>query len=166
VPFMDNPDVDVRRGAYQGLGKLAESQMGYLLLTSLQKEKEELARADLYEALCSRDSGNRILLNQIAHTETDPMTRLIAAKAVASSLQGAPEYDPVRGAFVNQWVPMLTESALHGNSEEGLQAVFALISAPFIPASRSALEKISAEAEVPKVRELAEKALKQGRNRK
>jgi HEAT repeat protein len=166
VPFMDSPEVDVRRGAYQGLGKLAESQMGYLLLSHLQKEKEELARADLYEALCSKDGGNRILLNQIASTETDPMIRLIAAKAVASNLQGAPESDPIRNVFGNQWVPMLTESALHGTSEEGMQAVFALMSAPSLPASRSALERIGVEAEAPKVRELAGKALRPNERRK
>ena len=160
VPFLESPEVEVRRGAYQGIGKLAESQMGYLLLNYLQREKEVVARADLYEALCSKDSGNRTLLNQIANNETDPMIRLIAAKAVASSLQGAPEADPVVGLFSRQWVPLLTESALHGNSEEGMQAVFALMTAQSLPVSQLALERIGAGAEDSKVRELAQKTLR------
>jgi hypothetical protein len=159
VPFMESPEVDVRRGAYQGLGKLAETQLGYLLLPALQKETEDLARADIYEALCSQNSGNRLLLNQIAGAETDPMTRLIAARAVASSLRGLPEGDPAVGVFNRQWVPGLVESALKAGSAEGMQAVFALMSAQSFRGPRQALEQIGGAAEDSKVRGLAQKAL-------
>lgn len=160
LPFMESSETDVRRGAYQGLGKLAESQMGYLLLNYLQKEKEELARADIYEALTSKNSGNLTLLNQMAGAETDPLIRLIAGQAVACSLRGAPEADPLVAVFQRQWVPEFTERALRGGSQEGMQAVFALMSAPSFTFSRQALEQIGAEADDLKVRELAQKALK------
>jgi len=160
LPFMESSETDVRRGAYQGLGKLAESQMGYLLLNYLQKEKEELARADIYEALSSKNCGNLPLLNQMASAETDPLIRLIAGQAVACSLRGAPEADPMVAVFQRQWVPEFAERALRGGAQEGLQAVFALMSPPSCTISPPALEHSGAEAEDLKGRELPQKALK------
>jgi hypothetical protein len=166
LPYAESPEVEVRRGAYQGLGKLAESQMGHLLLDFLQKEKEELARADIYEALYSKNCGNRVLLNQVAGNETDPLIRIIAGHAVGCSLQGLSESDPMVGVFERQWLPELMQSALHGGATEGMQAVFALRSVQSFGKPRGVLEQDAAEAEDAKVRELAQRAVNRLREKR
>ncbi len=84
-----------------------KTQLGYRLLLALQREQEELARADLHEALSVKDPGNPVLLNQIACSERDPLLRTMAASAVARSLIGRNFQDTLIANFNRQWVPEL-----------------------------------------------------------
>jgi hypothetical protein len=161
LPFVESPDVEVRRGAYQGLGKLREGQPGVRLMESLQKEQDEAARADLYEVLSLKEVGNPALLNELAMAEKDPAIRLMAGRAVAQSLQSLDARDPRVVAFERTWVPELTERALGGGTSLGVQAVFGLMAAQRLESARLALTRVAENAPEPKVRGVARNALTQ-----
>jgi hypothetical protein len=159
LPYMESADAEVRRGAYLGIGKLSESTLGYRLLQSLQKETDLLARANLYEALSAKDAGNPLLLNQFASAESSPEIRLLAAKALARSIQNAPPQDPGRVLFEKTWIPELLQLVLGGGRQDRAQAFQALLIAPQSPSSKEALSRIAEESQVPAIQSHAARAL-------
>lgn len=159
LQYLDSADAEVRRGAYLGIGKLAESALGNRLLLSLQRETDSAARDDLYEALSLKNSGNASLLYQIASAEADLNTRLLAAKALSRSLQGTHPQDPSFLSFEKIWVPELLQAALTGGQSERSQALLALVMCPRCGGSTAALEKIARESPVPAIRDHAARAL-------
>lgn len=155
VPYMESADSLVRRGAYQGIGKLSESQLGNRLLAALVNERDELARADLYEAMSSKTASNSALLNAIGRAENDPQIRLLAGRAVAASLEGRAESDPAVVDFSLHWIPELLNTALNGPQADGTQALQALSAAERFSGPRRAITQIATEAADPKLRQLA-----------
>lgn len=159
LQYLDSADAEVRRGAYLGIGKLAESALGNRLLLSLQRETDSAARDDLYEALSLKSSENAFLLNQIASAEADSNTRLLAAKALSRSLQGTHPQDSSFLSFEKNWVPELLQAALTGGQSERSQALLGLVMCPRCGGSTAALEKIARESPVPAIRDHAARAL-------
>jgi hypothetical protein len=159
VPYLESTDAEIRRGAYLGIGKLTESSLGHRLLLCLQKETDSMARADLYEALSLKDSGNPVLLSQLAVSEQEMDTRLIAAKALAKSLQGTPAGDPSTVAFEKNWIPELTRVVLGASRSQSAQAFAALLMCRESPSTREAFSKIAQESTSATIREMALKSL-------
>jgi hypothetical protein len=159
LPYLQSPDPEVRSGAYQGLGSLAEGNPGPRLLVSLQSEKEPQARLALLESLGAQPSGDPWAMNRIALAETEPLSRIVAAKAVARSLQGREATDAAVQEFGRVWAPELAKLAIEGSNTEGLQAVSALSIRRKSPEVREALARIAATAEDTKVKAAAQKAL-------
>ncbi|NDA10953.1 MAG: hypothetical protein EBZ07_08975 [Verrucomicrobia bacterium] len=92
------------------------------------------------------------------------MTRILAAKAVARSLQGREATDAAVVEFGRVWAPELSRLAIEGSNQEGLQAVSALAIRKKSPEVRNALARIAAQCQDTKVQAAAQKAL-QGKNR-
>ena len=160
LPYLQNPDPEVRSGAYLGLGVLTEGNPGPRLLQSLSSEKDPQARLAALEALGMQPSGDPWAMNRIALAETDPLTRIVAAKAVARSLQGREPTDAAVVEFGRVWAPELSRLAIEGSNQEGLQAVSALAIRRKSPEVRDALAKIAAQCQDTKVQAAAEKTLR------
>jgi HEAT repeat protein len=160
LPYLQNADPEVRRGAYLGLGVLTEGNPGPRLLQSLSVEKDPQARLALLESLGMQPSGDPWALNRIALAETEPLTRIVAAKAVARSLQGRGPTDAAVQEFGRMWAPELARLAVEGSNTEGLQAVSALAIRRNSPEAQQALRRIAAQAEDTKVKAAAERALR------
>ena len=160
LPYLQNPDPEVRSGAYLGLGVLTEGNPGPRLLQSLSSEKDPQARLAALEALGMQPSGDPWAMNRIALAETAPLTRIVAAKAVARSLQGRQATDPAVAEFGRVWAPELAKLAIEGSNTEGLQAVSALALRRNSSEAQTALARIAAECEDTKVKAAAERALR------
>jgi HEAT repeat protein len=159
LPYLQSADPEVRSGAYQGLGSLAEGNPGPRLLVSLQSEKDPQARLALLESLGAQPSGDPWAMSRIAQAETEPLNRIMAAKAVARSLGGRPSGDAVVQEFGQVWAPELARLAIDGSNTEGMQAVSALAIRRKSPEARNALARIAATAEDTKVKAAAQRAL-------
>ena len=159
LPYLQSADPEVRSGAYQGLGSLAEGNPGPRLLVSLQSEKDPQARLALLESLGAQPSGDPWAMSRIAQAETEPLNRIMAAKAVARSLGGRPSGDAAVQEFGQVWAPELARLAIDGSNTEGMQAVSALAIRRKSPEARDALARIAATAEDTKVKAAAQKAL-------
>jgi len=158
APYLQSPDPEVRSGAYLGLGVLTEGNPGPRLLMALQSESDPQARLSLYEALGLKSSGDPWAMNRIALGEKEPISRILAAKAVAQSLQGREPTDAAVVEFGRVWAPELARLAIEGSNTEGLQAVSALRSRKS-PEVREALMQISTRSQDKKVQAAAQKAL-------
>ena len=163
TPYLKSPDPEVRSGAYQGLGSLAEGNPGPNLLVALQGENDPQARLSALEALGMQPSGDPWAMNRIALAEKEPMTRILAAKAVARSLQGREATDAAVVEFGRVWAPELSRLAIEGSNQEGLQAVAALAIRRKSPEARDALSKIAMQCQDTKVKAAAQKALQPGK---
>ncbi|NBU70445.1 MAG: hypothetical protein EBS53_03200 [Bacteroidetes bacterium] len=163
TPYLRSPDPEVRSGAYQGLGSLAEGDPGPRLLVVLQGENDPQARLAALEALGMQPSGDPWAMNRIALSEKEPMTRILAAKAVARSLQGREATDAAVVEFGRVWAPELSRLAIEGSNQEGLQAVSALAIRRKSPEARDALSKIAMQCQDTKVKAAAQKALQPGK---
>lgn len=160
LPYLQNPDPEVRSGAYLGLGVLTEGNPGPRLLQSLRAEKDPQARLAALESLGMQPSGDPWAMNRIALAETEPLTRIVAAKAVARSLQGREPTDAAVQEFGRVWAPELARLAIEGSNTEGLQAVSALALRRQSPEAQTALQRIVEKAEDTKVKAAAERALR------
>lgn len=160
LPYLQNPDPEVRSGAYLGLGVLTEGNPGPRLLQSLRAEKDPQARLAVLESLGMQPSGDPWAMNQIALAETEPLTRIVAAKAVARSLDGRGPADAAALEFGRVWAPELARLAIEGSNTEGLQAVSALAIRRQSPEAQAALQRIAEQAEDTKVKAAAERALR------
>ena len=158
APYLQSPDPEVRSGAYLGLGVLTEGNPGPRLLMALQSESDPQARLSLYEALGLKSSGDPWAMNRIALGEKEPISRILAAKAVAQSLQGREPTDAAVVEFGRVWAPELARLAIEGSNTEGLQAVSALRIRKS-PEVREALRQISTRSQDTKVQAAAQKAL-------
>lgn len=158
LPYLQSADPEVRSGAYQGLGSLAEGNPGPRLLVSLQSEKDPQARLALLESLGAQPSGDPWAMSRIAQAETEPLNRIMAAKAVARSLQGREPADAAVVEFGRVWAPEMARLAIEGSNTEGLQAVSALRIRKS-PEVREALRQISTRSQDTKVQAAAQKAL-------
>lgn len=160
IPYLQSADPEVRSGAYSGLGSLAEGNPGPRLLVSLQTEHDPQARLTLLESLGAQPSGDPWAMNRIALAETEPLTRIVAAKAVARSLQGRGPTDAAVQEFGRVWAPELAKLATEGSNTEGLQAVSALAIRRKSPEAQAALQRIAEQAQDTKVKAAAQKALR------
>jgi len=163
-PYLRSADPEIRSGAYLGLMVLSEGNPGPKLLVALQGETDPQARISALEALGTQPSGDPWAMNRIALSEKEPMTRILAAKAVARSLQGREATDAAVVEFGRVWAPELSRLAIEGSNQEGLQAVSALAIRKKSPEVRNALARIAAQCQDTKVQAAAQKAL-QGKNR-
>ncbi|NBT24069.1 hypothetical protein EBT11_05420 [bacterium] len=143
-PYLRSADPEIRSGAYLGLMVLSEGNPGPKLLVALQGETDPQARLSALEALGMQPSGDPWAMNRIALSEKEPMTRILAAKAVARSLQGREVTDAAVVEFGRVW---------------GLQAVSALAIRRKSPEAREALAKIAAQCQDTKVQAAAQRAL-------
>jgi hypothetical protein len=98
-------------------------------------------------------------MSRIAQAETEPINRIMAAKAVARSLDGRPSGDAAVQEFGRLWAPELARLAIEGSNTEGMQAVSALAIWKKSPEARNALARIAATAEDTKVKAAAQKTL-------
>lgn len=160
LPYLQNADPEVRSGAYLGLGVLTMGNPGPRLLVSLQSEQDPQARLALLESLGTQPSGDPWAMNRIALAETEPLTRIVAAKAVARSLQGRGPTDAAVQEFGRVWAPELARLAIEGSNTEGLQAVSALAIRRNSPEAQQALQRIVNQAEDTKVKAAAERTLR------
>jgi HEAT repeat protein len=158
APYLQSQDPEVRSGAYLGLGVLTEGNPGPRLLMALQSEADPQARLSLYEALGMKSSGDPWAMNRIALGEKEPIHRILAAKAVARSLQGREPTDAAVVEFGRVWAPEMARLAIEGSNTEGLQAVSALRIRKS-PEVREALRQISTRSQDTKVQAAAQKAL-------
>ena len=158
-PYLQNADPEIRSGAYLGLMVLSEGNPGPKLLVALQGETDPQARLSALEALGMQPSGDPWAMNRIALSEKEPMTRILAAKAVARSLQGREVTDAAVVEFGRVWAPELSRLAIEGSNQEGLQAVSALAIRRKSAEAREALAKIAAQCQDTKVQAAAQKAL-------
>lgn len=158
-PFLENQDPLIRSGAYLGLGVLREGNPGPRLLVCLRGETDRQARLSLLQALGIQPSGDPWAVHQVALAEKEPLRRILAAKAVARSLQGRGINDPAVSMFDRIWVPELARLAIEGSHTEGLQAVSALAGRRSSAEARKALGVVFRQAEDTKVKEAAQKAL-------
>lgn len=158
LPYLQSADPEVRSGAYLGMGVLSEGNPGPRLLVSLQTEKDPQARLSLLESLGTQPSGDPWAMNRFALAETQPLTRIVAAKAVARSLEGRGPTDPAVKEFGRVWAPELARLAIEGSNTEGMQAVSALAIRRKSPEVREALARIAANAQDTKVKAAAERA--------
>ena len=159
-PYLQNADPEVRSGAYLGLMVLAEGSPGPRLLVALQGETDPQARLAALEALGMQPSGDPWAMNRMAMAEKEPLTRILAAKAVARSLQGREATDAAVVEFGRVWAPELARMAIEGSNTEGLQAVSALALRRNSSEAQTALARIAAECEDTKVKAAAERALR------
>lgn len=159
-PYLQNADPEVRSGAYLGLMVLAEGNPGPRLLVALQGETDPKARLAALEALGMQPSGDPWAMNRMAMAEKEPLTRILAAKAVARSLQGREATDAAVVEFGRVWAPELAKLAIEGSNTEGLQAVSALALRRNSSEAQTALARIAAECEDTKVKAAAERALR------
>ena len=162
APYLKSPDPEVRSGAYLGLMVLSEGNPGPKLLVALKGETDPQARLSALEALGMQPSGDPWAMNQIALAEKEPMTRILAAKAMARSLQGTEPADAAAVEFGRVWAPELSRLAIEGSNQEGLRAVSALAICRKSPEVRAALAKIAAQCQDTKVQAAAEKVLRDG----
>lgn len=162
-PYLRSADPEVRSGAYLGLMVLSEGNPGPKLLVALQGETDPQARLSALEALGMQPSGDPWAMNRIALAEKEPMTRILAAKAVARSLQGREATDNAVVEFGRVWAPELSRLAIEGSNQEGLQAVAALAIRRKSPEARDALSKIAMQCQDTKVKAAAQKALQPGK---
>jgi len=160
LPYLQSADPDVRSGAYLGMGVLSEGNPGPRLLVSLKTESDPQARLSLLESLGMQSSGDPWAMSRIAQAETEPLNRIMAAKAVARSLDGRPSGDAAVQEFGRLWAPELARLAIEGSNTEGMQAVSALAIRKKSPEARNALARIAATAEDTKVKAAAQKAIK------
>jgi HEAT repeat protein len=158
APYLQSPNPEVRSGAYLGLGVLTEGNPGPRLLMALQSEADPQARLSLYEALGMKSSGDPWAMNRIALGEKEPIPRILAAKALARSLQGRETTDAAVVEFGRVWAPEMARLAIEGSNTEGLQAVSALRIRKS-PEVREALRQISTRSQDTKVQAAAQKAL-------
>jgi HEAT repeat protein len=158
APYLQSPDPEVRSGAYLGLGVLTEGNPGPRLLMALQSEADPQARLSLYEALGMKSSGDPWAMNRIALGEKEPIPRILAAKAVARSLQGREPTDAAVVEFGRVWAPEMARLAIEGSNTEGLQAISALRIRKS-PEVREALRQIATQSQDTKVKAAAQKAL-------
>jgi len=158
APYLQSPNPEVRSGAYLGLGVLTEGNPGPRLLMALQSEADPQARLSLYEALGMKSSGDPWAMNRIALGEKEPIPRILAAKALARSLQGRETTDAAVVEFGRVWAPEMARLAIEGSNTEGLQAVSALRIRKS-PEAREALRQISTRSQDTKVQAAAQKAL-------
>ncbi|NBV97424.1 MAG: hypothetical protein EBT30_07780, partial [Verrucomicrobia bacterium] len=158
-PYLRSADPEIRSGAYLGLMVLSEGNPGPKLLVALQGETDPQARLSALEALGMQPSGDPWAMNRIALSEKEPMTRILAAKAVARSLQGREVTDAAVVEFGRVWTPELSRLAIEGSNQEGLQAVSALAIRRKSPEAREALAKIAAQCQDTKVQAAAQRAL-------
>ena len=159
LPYLQSADPDVRSGAYLGMGVLSEGNPGPRLLVSLRTESDPQARLSLLESLGMQSSGDPLVMSRIAQAETEPLNRIMAAKAVARSLDGRPSGDAAVQEFGRLWAPELARLAIEGSNTEGMQAVSALAIRKKSPEARNALARIAATAEDTKVKAAAQKIL-------
>ena len=158
APYLQSQDPEVRSGAYLGLGVLTEGNPGPRLLIALKKESDPQARLSLYESLGMKASGDPWEMNRIALGEKEPIPRILAAKAVARSLQGREPADAAVMEFGRVWAPEMARLAIEGSNTEGLQAISALRIRKS-PEVREALRQISTRSQDTKVQAAAQKAL-------
>ena len=158
-PYLRSADPEIRSGAYLGLMVLSEGNPGPKLLVALQGETDPQARLSALEALGMQPSGDPWAMNRIALSEKEPMTRILAAKAVARSLQGREVTDAAVVEFGRVWAPELSRLAIEGSNQEGLQVVSALAIRRKSAEAREALAKIAAQCQDTKVQAAAQKAL-------
>lgn len=158
APYLHSPDPEVRSGAYLGLGVLTEGNPGPRLLMALQSESDPQVRLSLYEALGMKSSGDPWAMNRIALGEKEPIPRILAAKAVARSLQGREPTDAAVVEFGRVWAPEMARLAIEGSNTEGLQAVSALRIRKS-PEVKEALRQIASQSQDTKVKAAAQKAL-------
>jgi len=159
LPYLQSPDPGVRSGAYLGLGVLAHADSGPRLLAALPQETDPQARRLLFQALGLKPSGDPWAIHRIALAEQEPVQRILAAKAVARSLQGKGPTDPAVIEFGRVWAPELAKLAIEGSHSEGLQAVSALNLRKRTPEAREALGRIASQAVDTKGGEAARQAL-------
>ena len=159
MPYLQSADPEVRSGAYLGMGVLSEGNPGPRLLVSLRTESDPQARLSLLESLGMQSSGDPWAMSRIAQAETEPINRIMAAKAVARSLQGRGSTDAAVQEFGQIWAPELARLAIEGSNMEGMQAVSALAIQRKSPEARKALARIVATAEDTKVKAAAQRVL-------
>ncbi|NBT48339.1 MAG: hypothetical protein EBT07_11105 [Actinobacteria bacterium] len=159
LPYLQSSDPEVRSGAYLGMGVLSEGNPGPRLLVSLRTESDPQARLSLLESLGMQSSGDPWAMSRIAQAETEPINRIMAAKAVARSLQGRGSTDAAVQEFGRIWAPELARLAIEGSNMEGMQAVSALAIQRKSPEARKALARIVATAEDTKVKAAAQRVL-------
>lgn len=160
APYLQSPDPEIRSGAYLGLMVLAEGNPGPRLLVSLQRETDPEARLSALEALGMQPSGDPWTMNRIALAEKEPISRILAAKAMARSLQGRGSIDAAVHEFGRIWAPELARLAIEGSNTEGMQAVSALALQINSPQVRDALARIASTAQDTKVQAAAQRALR------
>ena len=159
MPYLQSADPEVRSGAYLGMGVLSGGNPGPRLLVSLRTESDPQARLSLLESLGMQSSGDPWAMSRIAQAETEPINRIMAAKAVARSLQGRGSTDAAVQEFGQIWAPELARLAIEGSNMEGMQAVSALAIQRKSPEARKALARIVATAEDTKVKAAAQRVL-------
>ena len=159
MPYLQSADPEVRSGAYLGMGVLSEGNPGPRLLVSLRTESDPQARLSLLESLGMQSSGDPWAMSRIAQAETEPINRIMAAKAVARSLQGRGSTDAAVQEFGRIWAPELAQLAIEGSNTEGMQAVSALAIQRKFPEARDALARIASTAQDTKVKAAAQRVL-------
>ena len=159
LPYLQSSDPEVRSGAYLGMGVLSQGNPGPRLLVSLRTESDPQARLSLLESLGMQSSGDPWAMSRIAQAETETLNRIMAAKAVARSLQGRGPTDSAVQEFGRIWAPELAQLAIEGSNMEGMQAVSALAIQRKSPEARKALARIVATAEDTKVKAAAQRVL-------
>jgi len=159
LPYLQSSDPEVRSGAYLGMGVLSEGNPGPRLLVSLRTESDPQARLSLLESLGMQSSGDPWAMSRIAQAETEPINRIMAAKAVARSLQGRGSTDAAVQEFGRIWAPELAQLAIEGSNTEGMQAVSALAIQRKFPEARDALARIASTAQDTKVKAAAQRVL-------
>lgn len=157
-PYLLANELEVRQGAYEGLGALASPVAGAQLFACLQREEDPGTRIILYEGLVRSRGPDPMQLHHFAYFEKNDAARIYAARAVAAGLRGRPATDPVVQVFSQTWVPELTRRALTGSRAEAFQVLTALSLVSSSQASESLIQ-IARQAGNPKVREKAQKYL-------
>jgi HEAT repeat protein len=157
-PYLQSRDPEVRSGAYLGLGLLTGGNPGPRLLKALQKESDPQARLSLYEALGNKSCGDPWSINRIALGEKEPIFRILAAKAIAQSLQGREPSDAAVVEFGRVWAPEMAGLAIEGSNTEGLQAV-SVLRIRNSPEVGVALQRIASQSQDTKVQAAAQRAL-------
>jgi hypothetical protein len=154
--FLDNPNEQLRHGAYQGLALVTDSRLTQSLMPKIKAEIDSSDRALVYEALGNQLDANITALGQMADAEQDRYAKLRALKAwteVAGREGVLLSADP----FASTRIVELQDAAMsHPDFAERRVALFALAFVRQDPTARTVLEQIARESRSEKIRALAQ----------
>jgi len=154
--FLDNPNEQLRHGAYQGLALVTDSRLTQSLMPKIKAEIDSSDRALVYEALGNQLDANTISLGALADAEADEYARLRALKAwtEAAGREGVSlSTDPASPPRIAE----LQDAAInHPDFAERRVALFALGFVRQDAAARDALEIIAQRSSSEKIRALAD----------
>lgn len=153
--FLDNPNEQLRHGAYQGLALVADSRLTQSLMPKIKTETDPSDRALVYEALGNQLDANPPSLGALADAEADDYARLRALKAwtEAAGREGVSlSADPASPPRIAE----LQDAAInHPDFAERRVALFALGFVRQDAAARAALERVADTSQSEKIRALA-----------